>query len=159
MADNGSYSDKSQPITDNNIPDNLKPNDVINNDVMHSVGLYSQSEIEEARFSKYSRFGRVLDQYGKLNDCREYLFFVKPDLHIAVPVSEIANGSAAYNIKEEAKNKWILSKLVSSRRANTVESNSIYKLGYSTSKLSFDPTQQHQGLIINPQLYDNSYFR
>lgn len=158
MADN-SYFNKSQPIASDNIPENLKSENAINNDVMHSVGLYSQQEIEEARFSRYSRFGRVLDQYGKLNDCREYLFFVKPDLHIAVPTSELGIGNSAAVVREQAKDKWLLGKFISSRKVNRIESDSIYKLGYSSSALHYDASQSNEGLILNPQLYGNPYFR
>ena len=48
----------------------------------NSVGIYSSDDINENKYKKYSRFGRVLDPHNKLNDTREYLFFVKPDLHI-----------------------------------------------------------------------------
>ena len=64
------------------IPDNLKASNILDDDFMNSVGLYSKKDIDEARFTRYSRFGRLLDPQGKLNDCREYLFFTKPDLHI-----------------------------------------------------------------------------
>ena len=64
------------------IPDNLKASNILDDDFMNSVGLYSKKDIDEARFTRYSRFGRLLDPHGKLNDCREYLFFTKPDLHI-----------------------------------------------------------------------------
>ena len=50
--------------------------------MFNSVGLYSSEQINKAKYNSYSRFGRVLDPHNKLNDTREYLFFVKPDLHI-----------------------------------------------------------------------------
>ena len=161
MADKNSYFDKSQPISDTNIPYNLRSENVINNDVMHSVGLYSQQEIEDARFSRYSRFGRVLDQYGKLNDCREYLFFVKPDLHIAVPVKEMGISTQAYQIREDAKQYFILHplRLKSSVDASNLKGESIYKLGYSSASLQYDVSNKNECLILNPQLYNNSYFR
>lgn len=68
-----------------NIPYNLRGHNMVNDDLMNSVGLYSKQDIETAKFSKFSRFGRVLDPYGRVNPGREYLFFVKPDLHICVP--------------------------------------------------------------------------
>lgn len=68
-----------------NLPSNLKPEKMVTDDLMRSVGLYSKQEINSAKFSKFSRFGRVLDPYGRVNAGREYLFFVKPDLHICVP--------------------------------------------------------------------------
>ena len=71
--------------SNDNIPYNLRGQNMIKDDLMNSVGLYSKKDIEAARFSKYSRFGRVLDPYGRINPGREYLFFVKPDLHICVP--------------------------------------------------------------------------
>lgn len=56
-------------------------------DIFANKGLYTTAEINAAKFSKFSRFGRVLDGQGKLSDVREYLFFTKPDLHIVVPDS------------------------------------------------------------------------
>jgi len=57
-------------------------------DLLNSAGIYSKKDINNARFTRFSRFGRVLDPYGKLNPGREYLFFVKPDLHICVPANK-----------------------------------------------------------------------
>lgn len=67
----------------NSIPDNLKASNYLDDDLLNSVGLYSKKDIDEAKFTRFSRFGRILDPQGKVNDGREYLFFVKPDLHIA----------------------------------------------------------------------------
>lgn len=47
-----------------------------------NAGLYTRDEINKAKYSKFSRFGRVIDGQGRLNNTNEYLFFVKPDLHI-----------------------------------------------------------------------------
>ena len=60
-------------------------NDTLDDDLFSSVGLYSKEEIEEAKYSKFSRFGRILDPMGRLNGAKEYLFFIKPDLHIVSP--------------------------------------------------------------------------
>lgn len=68
-----------------NIPRELRPENMVSDTLMNSVGLYSKQDINRAKFSKFSRFGRVLDPYGRVNSGREYLFFVKPDLHICVP--------------------------------------------------------------------------
>ena len=143
MAVNDSYFKNSQPADSNGLPTRLKPQFTMHNEFMSSVGLYPKDEIEAARFSKYSRFGRVLDQYGKLNDCREYLFFVKPDLHIAVPVSEIGltNSSNSRN-----------------RKRGSSSSNSVYTLGLSSGSMSTSG-ESNSGLILNPQLDNNSYFR
>lgn len=54
----------------------------LQDDMFNSVGLYSSEQIAQSKYTSYSRFGRVLDPHNKLNDTREYLFFVKPDLHI-----------------------------------------------------------------------------
>ena len=80
----------------------LRPDKTLGDALFNSVGLYSKEDIEEARFTRYSRFGRVLDPYGRLNPGREYLFFVKPDLHIVVPgglqVKDIPAGGNVYDI-------------------------------------------------------------
>lgn len=68
------------------LPPDARPVRVFKNDsLFNSVGLYSKQDIEDLKFRKYSRFGKPLDFYGKMNECREYLFFVKPDLHLAIP--------------------------------------------------------------------------
>ena len=54
----------------------------------NAKGLYSRADIEDAKYNKFSRFGRIIDADGRLNDTRQYLFFVKPDLHICQPGSD-----------------------------------------------------------------------
>jgi hypothetical protein len=80
----------------NDIPSTLQPSSMLDDDIFHARGIYGKREIETARFSNFSRFGRILDPYGRLNDGREYLFFVKPDLHICVPNGLTAND--VYNL-------------------------------------------------------------
>lgn len=58
------------------------------NSILKSNGLYDKSEIEW--YSKFNRFG-YLDPYNRLNITKEYLFFVKPDLHIWEPGTTILN--------------------------------------------------------------------
>ena len=70
----------------------LKPQDILKDKYLNAYGLYSKADIEEARYSKYGRFGRVLDPYSRLNDTREHLFFVKPDLHICSTGTDLENG-------------------------------------------------------------------
>lgn len=73
---------ESMSSANKNLPNNLKAETVVNDGLLNSAGLYSKSVINDAKFSRFSRFGRVIDPYGRLNPGREYLFFVKPDLHI-----------------------------------------------------------------------------
>lgn len=76
---------KSRKQTDRNGADvgvNFGLDANIGDATFNSVGIYSSDDINENKYKKYSRFGRVLDPHNKLNDTREYLFFVKPDLHI-----------------------------------------------------------------------------
>lgn len=85
MATN-KYSTESMLYGANeNIPQGLRGHEMLDDDLMSSVGLYSKQDIRNARFTRFSRFGRVLDPFGRVNPGREYLFFVKPDLHICVP--------------------------------------------------------------------------
>lgn len=65
--------------------------------LFNSAGLYTKSEINSAKFSGYSRFGRMLDPYGRLNDTREYLFFTKPDLHIVIPETRMGSNTSSTN--------------------------------------------------------------
>ena len=106
------------------IPSELGGDVMITDDLLNSKGIYAKRDINDARFTKFSRFGRVLDPYGKLNPCREYLFFVKPDLHICVPCG--ASDSDAL---------------------------------YSMSGYSGQGYRSTSGLVLNPQLTDNPYFR
>lgn len=50
--------------------------------IKKASGLYSRAELQDAKYSKFARFGTPLDPYTRLNATTEYLFFVKPDLHL-----------------------------------------------------------------------------
>lgn len=50
--------------------------------IFSQSGLYDKKTIDMAKFSRYTRFGRVLDGHGRLNNTTEYLFFTKMDLHL-----------------------------------------------------------------------------
>lgn len=63
------------------LPNSVSKNSISN--ITKGKGLYPITDIRKAKYESFSRFGRVLDGHDRLNDCREYLFFVKPDLHIA----------------------------------------------------------------------------
>lgn len=82
MADAYSYAKTNMAGYNNNLNSRLIPSANLTDDGLASYGLYSKEIINNAKFNNYSRFGRVLDPYGRLNDTREYLFFVKPNLHI-----------------------------------------------------------------------------
>lgn len=78
----------------------------IDNSVFRAAGLYSKEEIRKAKYNNFSRFGRILDPYGRLNDTREYLFFVKPDLHIC------DTGSQGLMLNPELQNNFYLTDFV-----------------------------------------------
>ena len=83
-----------------NLPEDKNSEPLPNYDLdkaRQSVGLYSKEEIEKAKYHKYARFGRILDPYGRLNNTREYLFFVKPDLHLTERSSFILNPELSEN--------------------------------------------------------------
>lgn len=128
MANDYTFSNESMISTNNNIPSNLKPQKMVPDTLMNSVGVYSKSDINDARYHRYSRFGRVLDPYGRLNDTREYLFFVKPDLHIC-----------AVDFDNESV-------------------NNVYRVGGYNETYSYSDLIGHNGLKLNPQLNNNSYF-
>lgn len=65
----------------------------VDNSMFNSVGIYSKEDIEKAKYNYFSRFGRIINPYGRLNNTTEYLFFVKPDLHIVEP----GNGNLILN--------------------------------------------------------------
>lgn len=86
------------------VPSNLSPDKYVL-ESMRSAGLYSKKEIEQAKYSKYPRFGRILDPHGRLNNTTQYVFFTKPDLHIVNPGSggmrmnsELAGNSFFYDL-------------------------------------------------------------
>ena len=79
------YTKESIQYGELNDRGDAKASTYITDELLNSQGLYSKKDINNAKFNKYSRFGRVLDPYGRLNGGREYLFFVKPDLHICIP--------------------------------------------------------------------------
>lgn len=124
------YADQSMSSTGRtNTPEALITNlSNIDNTLVRSVGLYSKEEIEEAKFNRFSRFGRVLDISGHVQPGREYLFFVKPDLHICIPSSY-----------PEELYKW----------SNTISKNQV-------KPPSKKPMPGE--LVINPQLQSNGYF-
>jgi len=62
------------------------------NSVLNSNCVYNRSEIEW--YNKFNRFG-CLDPYNRLNITKEYLFFVKPDLHIWEPRTTTLNPDLA----------------------------------------------------------------
>lgn len=81
-ADEYSYAKTVMGGYNPNLINRLAPASNISDDSLSAYGLYSKEVINTAKFNNYSRFGRVIDPYGRLNDTREYLFFVKPNLHI-----------------------------------------------------------------------------
>jgi len=89
LAKTYKFANNSMSANNSNIPSSLQATKVVSDDILNSAGLYSKQDIEKARFSRFSRFGRVLDPYGKINTGREYLFFVKPDLHICKTTDEM----------------------------------------------------------------------
>lgn len=62
--------------------------------ILKSNGIYDKSEIE--CYNKFNRFG-CLDPYNRLGITKEYLFFVKPDLHIWEPGTTILNPQLVSN--------------------------------------------------------------
>lgn len=126
---NYKFSNENMSSGNGTIPSGLQGTKHLDDDIFNSVGIYSKSDIKDARFNKYSRFGRILDPYGRLNDTREVLFFVKPDLHISTVdyVSEDGN--------------YVI--------------NSVYDIGGYDNSGSY----RYNGLTLNPQLDNNAYFR
>ena len=78
-----SFPDQIQKSSSKTLANTTLQPKVLDSDVFSSRLLYSKDEIEDAKFTKFSRFTKVLDPYGRRNPGREFLFCVKPDLHIA----------------------------------------------------------------------------
>lgn len=87
-------------------PVNLKIDKEKNfSDSIRSAGIYSRDEIRDAKYNKFSRYGSILDPYNRMTDNIEYLFFVKPDLHIMSPTRgklnpELENETFFVDLKE-----------------------------------------------------------
>lgn len=64
--------------------------------IYRESGLYDKSEIANARFKRYTRFGNALDGYGRLNNTTEYLFFTKMDL----PLVDVENHPGEWVLRE-----------------------------------------------------------
>lgn len=103
MANNKYMSDIANNIDFNT---NINPNTMFTDELFASAGLYSREEIEWAKYNAFSRFGRILNPHERLNDSREYLFFIKPDLHIVDPES------GGMKINEQLSDNWLLKDLV-----------------------------------------------
>lgn len=125
------YAKNNMSADNKNLKSNLTASNNITDSLMNSVGLYSRKQIEDAKFNKFSRFGRILDPYGKMYAGREYLFFVKPDLHLC----------SAGGVKSDDG------------------SNPIYQLNITGQGSSADDEYIRNGLVMNPQLHANPYFK
>lgn len=74
---------------------------------LHAAGLWQRHEIDY--YSQRYRFG-IIDPYGQIANCREYLFFTKPDLNI-YPRSDKSDktGIPSDNLNDVLKNRdyWL----------------------------------------------------
>lgn len=105
---------------------------VLDDDTMHSVGLYSKEEIKSTRIDKFARFGRPLNVPGRLNPGREYLFFVKPDLHICVPIDSITSemNNKLYKNPTSPEDSARINLTNSAAQKTTSEDGSIFKTSH-----------------------------
>lgn len=132
MADTYKYSNRVMYGGNKFIENSsLQGRNMVTDSLMNSAGLYSTEDINYARFHGYSRFGRMLDPHGRLNDTREYLFFVKPDLHIA------------------AIDFW---------SSGEKDRNRVYDIGGYSRNYNASDLKRANGLKLNPQLDNNAYF-
>lgn len=89
------------------LPNDIKGNNPIGN-IRRSKGLYPKTDIRKYKYESFSRFGRILDGHDRLNDCREYLFFVKPDLHIAkITTGDTTQGGMIINPELEDRDYFV----------------------------------------------------
>ena len=77
----------------------------------HANNLFEEQNFRKGIFNKRYRFG-VINPYQSLTNCREFLFFTKPDLHIyprdegGVPGNQIRDELRAYRYWTELEEKF-----------------------------------------------------
>lgn len=86
------------------LPNYIVQGNAVSN-IIKGKGLYPNSDIRKLKYESFSRFGRMLDGHDRLNDCREYLFFVKPDLHIAKITTGNSNQTTGMEINPELEDR------------------------------------------------------
>ena len=80
MDDGGNSSSRyNTSVSKEQVNTILGGDDTFFTEVFHANGLFKRNEIDY--FNQRYRFG-VLNPYGTISTCREYLFFTKPDLNI-----------------------------------------------------------------------------
>lgn len=80
MDDGGNSSSRyNTSVSKSQVNTILGGDDTFFTEVYHANGLFRRNEIDY--FNQRYRFG-VLNPYGTISTCREYLFFTKPDLNI-----------------------------------------------------------------------------
>ena len=80
MDDGGNSSSKyNSPVSKEQVTTILGGDDSFFSGIYHANGLFKRNEIDY--FNQRYRFG-ILNPYGVITTCREYLFFTKPDLNI-----------------------------------------------------------------------------
>ena len=164
-----------------------EPENVFNTQLFHSVGLYSKEELRYARFNRFSRFGRLLETYDRLNSGREYLFFIKPDLHICVPANPspalyklgtfTTDGSEGLAAVKPEENKWTAKWAWDKAKSLINDTSNLVKEEWDNFKYSIANSYERNlgdggketieimkgsdpdNLIINPQLDYDSYFQ
>lgn len=99
----------------------------------HAAGIYKRNEIDY--FSKRYRFG-ILNPYESLTNCREYLFFTKPDLNIYP--RDNTNGSVSKELNSYLQTKPYWRELAS-------KNYEIIKL----LQMSIDPGDKFNHLLEN----------
>ena len=99
----------------------------------HAAGIYKRNEIDY--FSKRYRFG-ILNPYESLTNCREYLFFTKPDLNIYP--RDNTNGSVSKELNSYLQTKPYWRELAS-------KNYEIVKL----LQMSIDPGDKFNHLLEN----------
>jgi hypothetical protein len=77
----------------------------------HSNNLFEEQEFRKGIFNKRYRYG-IINPYQSLTNCREFLFFTKPDLHIyyrgedGVPGSTIRDELRSYRYWTDLEEKY-----------------------------------------------------
>lgn len=138
-------------------------NDLNSDDAFKSVfmanGLYPKSEIQ--MYTKFSRFGNVIDPYNSLSGCREYLFFTKPDLHIVEPYSDTLNPelrNQPYFVELLARFPDVIDQLQQSNRLKVHLDSPFMPLLSNNLNNTLDLTAISATTIDNPQtIYGTTY--
>lgn len=165
MDDGGNSSSKyNASISKSQVNTILGGDDSFFSDVYHANGLYKRNEIDY--FNQRYRFG-ILNPYGVITTCREYLFFTKPDLNIyprndstGIPSKELSDylQTQPYWLELASKHFDVITCLQQSLEKLTGRNDPFNQLLANTCTSNLDIPSLQSEMIDTPQnMYGVNY--